>query len=317
MPEDFRVYFIDTFGSDRLADYDRYMGILAGMRDHLRQCMEQLQTAIQIVAIHQEAPDKIHHLATLGLARNVLAQVDGVTILVEQGAGECCGPLLRSVWEGYFGILYILDSDTERRALSYIVSHYQRRLRMYSELDGSTIEGTALRREATGEAEAAALATHRTMTTEIANCQRELNSPSLAPIDAEWRRLKASNPRDPNWYTLFNGPKSFRQLAQRHKKYVFYKTWYDKWSGTIHAGNGLENVGWQGGTDLRFKPVRHPEDVQQACVLAAWASLGTVESLVKFFEPSRWKAFELHTHAKIMQEAICMRREQYLSYDWR
>jgi Family of unknown function (DUF5677) len=318
MPDDFPIYFIDTFGSDQQPAYDRYMRVLSGMRDHLRKCMEQLQTAIRIVAIHQAAPDKIYHLTTLGLARHVMVQVDGVSILAEQGAGECCGPPLRSACEGYFGILHILAADTERRALSYVVSHYRRRLKMHTELDGSTPEGATLRAEAAGEAEAAALAAHRPIPDAITNCQRELRSPSLAPIDAEWQRLKAANPhQDPHWYSLFNGPRSFRQLAQVHKKYVFYKTWYDKWSGTIHAGNGLENVGWRGGTDLRFKPMRQPEDVQQACVLAGWACLGTVESLMKFFEPGQWNAFERHTYAKIRDEAIRLRGDQLLKFEWR
>lgn len=318
MPDDFPIYFIDTFGSDQKADYDRYTRVLAGMRDHLRQCMAQLHTAIRIVASHLVAPDKIHHLATLALARHVLTQVDGVALLTEQGAGECCGPLLRSACEGYFGILHILETDTERRALAYVVSHYRRRLKLHSELDGSTAEGKALRADAAGEAEASALAEHRPIPDAIANGQRELRTRSLAPIDAEWQRLKSLHPRqDPHWYSFFNGPRSFRQLAQHHKKYVFYKTWFDKWSGTIHAGNGLENVGWREGMDLRFKPVRHPEDVQQACVLAAWACLGTVERLVTHFEPDQWEAFERHTLAKITDEAIRMRGDQYLRYEWR
>src|SRR2546426_959083 len=68
-----------------------------------------------------------HHASMLLLYRHVLEMIDGVSVLVRQAAIDPCQPLLRSALEASMGIEYMLEKDTEQRALAYQVAHIRKR----------------------------------------------------------------------------------------------------------------------------------------------------------------------------------------------
>ena len=87
------------------------------------------------------------HATVLMLTRHVIESVDGVSVLVERGCAENCGPLLRSAFEAQLGLLYILDTDSKRRALSYQVAHAHRKIKAYRKCDPNDLLGKQLRAE--------------------------------------------------------------------------------------------------------------------------------------------------------------------------
>src|SRR5207244_2230497 len=77
----------------------------------------------------------------------------------------------------------------------------------------------------------------------IADLQSMFVKPQFQPIEAEWQRLKAANRKDPEWYSLFGGPNSVRNLATKLGVPAMYEFLYRPWSGEIHAGEAMAKVG--------------------------------------------------------------------------
>jgi hypothetical protein len=301
MDDKFLIYFLETLNPEHEAEYARYEARLQFLGKYLDTCLGQLKKAIGWAVGRMREGWSDHHVTAIVLGRHVMAQVDGVSLLVRQGCSECCGPLLRSACEAAFGLNYLfaVESEVERKGLSYIVCHFRRQLKRLLELDPGTPEGRQLRVDLAGDKhERVFNRVFPSLPTSIADIQAQLARPMLVPIDAEWQRVYRLNPRkEVHWYSLFGGPGSFRQLAKKAKRYGFYRTYYEKWSGTIHAGDGFENL-HTSDEGVEFRPIRHPEGIEAACVLASWATFSGTRRLVEAYAPLRLGeiAAEFHKH---------------------
>ena len=90
-----------------------------------------------------------------------------------------------------------------------------------------------------------------------------LAEPDFQPIEQEWQSLKAKRKHDPEWFSLFGGPQSVRDLAIRVKWAGTYEFLYRTWSNEVHAGRAMESIGRRNGI-IVMRPIRHPEELQQA-----------------------------------------------------
>ena len=96
------------------------------------------------------------------------------------------------------------------------MAHAHKKIKLYDRLDPTTPAGKELRRLLDGDPmedffSALPFLNYPKM---IANLQNMLSKPDFQPIEAEWQRLKALNKkRDPEWFSLFGGPKNVRELA--------------------------------------------------------------------------------------------------------
>ena len=87
-----------------------------------------------------------------------------------------------------------------------------------------------------------------------------LADPPYDVINAEWKRGNYKN-----WHSLFNGPRTIRALADHLGKTFWYVFLYSDWSGRLHAGRALRNVGINSSEPERegnaIRPIRHPEGI--------------------------------------------------------
>jgi hypothetical protein len=62
-----------------------------------------------------------------------------------------------------------------------------------------------------------------------------LRSERFAPIEAEFQTVKKKTGRNPAWYSLFGGPPSLEQLANRVGLSLSYELLYRHWSEAVHS----------------------------------------------------------------------------------
>jgi hypothetical protein len=316
------LYYIEALSDE--ADERHLNSIITGLVKYLDAYNGFLKRAIEIVQTHHQETSRPHDMAVLVLARHVMAQVDGVSVLVRQGCGECCGPLLRSAFEAFYGLKYIFqnESEVERRALCYLVAHYRKLLAKVAELDKATPEGAKLRTELTGEKAAALFdRDHPDLAEHVATIKANLALSVVASIDHEWIRLKATNEykrKDPHWYSLFDGPKSFSELLKKKwlDQYAVYKILYEEWSRTVHAGDGLDRLlSDQRGFALR--PIRHPAEVQPATRMAALVCELTTALLVKAYAPLRMAEFAIELGKQVGPMRQMIKTKKLVDVPWR
>jgi hypothetical protein len=277
---------------------------------------------VQAFKISQEAAaktNKVHHSTVLLLARHVVESLDGVSVLVGEGCSQPCQPLLRSALEAMLGLFYILESDTERRALAYHVAHAHKKIKLYEKLDSSTNAGQELRRVVAPDPcgnlfDSLPIINYPKL---IIGLQGMFVKPDYQPIEAEWQRLRAvKNNRDPEWYSLFGGPQNVRELAIKVGFPAMYEFLYRYWSNEVHAGSAMEAIGHKDG-DTVIRPIRHPEELQSAVTFAAQFSLVLAMKLVAVYSPDKTAELRRQYIERIQKRALELAHKKVIIAPWK
>jgi hypothetical protein len=313
-----QVFFPDLLESE--AQRREYERVCADFGDFCQECSLCLVQAWN--AAHEAAGQsgQEYHANVLALARHVIESVDGVSLMVSKGGSYACQPLLRSALEATLGVLYILESDTERRALAYAVCHAHKRIKLYDRLDPTTQAGQEFRRLLDGDMfedffNKLPLIDYPAR---IAGLQAMFARAEYVPIEAEWQRLKAAHPRrqDPDWYSLFGGPKNVRELAIRLKYAGMYELLYRFWSDEVHAGNALESFGQKDG-DSVWRPVRHPEQLQAAVQQGTSLALHLARRLVEVYAPAKWPELQARYKERVSARANQLAKGRVIQAPWK
>lgn len=234
----------------------------------LQKSAQYLLRAIQLMLANETREGQYRDTVVLLLSRHVAEEVDAASVLVKAGCIDPCKSHLRSAFEAELGIRYVLEKNSEQRALAYLVKHIYERIRFYDKLDPNSQSGKQMRKEIKkDEATIAILSSLPELGIDEARMELRdmLRRPPFDIADSEWKRVKKKQNGRPNWYTLFDGPQDARKLAIYLDRGGWYDFLYSDWSGHIHAGSTAFNVGRNESEDSaskNLKPLRHPEDVK-------------------------------------------------------
>jgi hypothetical protein len=272
------------------------------------------------VAHAQAAVDPCYsHTTVLLLVRHVIESIDGVSILVERGSAENCGPLLRSAFEGQLGVLYILRADSRRRGLAYQVAHIHRKMKMHRKWDRNDPLGKQLRDDLKEDEMTQVFdripGDPKDM---IRKSEEALRETEYVPIEQEWQEVRRRNGKDPEWFALFGGPRDVRSLAISLGLGAAYEGLYRGWSDVIHAGSGMKNIGpsvHPGAISIR--PIRHPEGIEGACAMAASFCVSTARSLVQAYAPEESEPFRQVYLQRIRSRYMQMSQGNLIHAPWR
>jgi len=291
----------------------------AKFADFIQDCIGCLKLAYDLVGEASGKGTSYHHATVYLLTRHAIESLDGVSVLVSKGCSQPCQPLLRSALEAMLGILYILESDSERRGLAYQLAHAHKKITVYERLDPNTNAGKELRRILASDPSAGIL--NRLPAIDypklIAGLQSMFRQPVFQPLETEWQRLKATrNNKDPEWYALFGGPTNIRDLAIRVGVPAFYEFLYRAWSNEVHAGSAMEAIGLKDG-DTVIRPIRHPDELQTAVTFAGNFSIALARRIVEAYEPGKMAELRTLYIDKIRKRATELREIKVVKAPWK
>lgn len=188
---------------------------------------------------------------------HIIEMSDGIEVLLSKSCVNPVTPLLRTCFEALLGIEYILAGDYESRALSWMVVYTHNRLRMYENYSSNSARGQTFRAAISSDiTEQDAFLTPDIVAIadqQLVNLPGLFNRPQYQPIEAEYQRIANPpgnrNPRNPNWYSLFQGPANLRKLAEYldkqtrlhqpedYSRTALYIQLYSNWSEVMHAND--------------------------------------------------------------------------------
>lgn len=223
-----------------------------------------------------------HHAVPLLLMFEFAEAIDGVVLLAERGSARNCSQLLRTAFEVQLGLRYVLDNkdDYRRRVLAYEFFHKRSNLRWAEKCDPDTPVGKQLRAELVGDI----LPDLFEATGRQSGAKKEaergrvaLNSPRYAEVRAEIDRIKAEKKRSGkdgkpvegsvnNWFSLWSGPRTIRDLAKHLKVLSAYEALYCAWSSVTHGEAAIKRIKGRNENGLaNLQPVRSPEGLPSVC----------------------------------------------------
>ncbi len=237
----------------------------------IKKSAEYLLRGLQLMQAARGKDKQYYHGIVFLLARHVAEEVDAASVLVAEGCVDPCKLHLRSAFEAELGVLYILEADSERRAIAYLVKHARERVRWYEKTDPKSPAGRSMRsRVASDPIALDVLSSLPSFDFDTAKDRLRgiLQRPPYAAVNEEWQRIKKDTKRHPAWHALFGGPKTIHDLAFHLNRGFWYEYLYSDWSGHVHAGTAVRKVGPNTddptGELKSFRPLRHPDGLKDA-----------------------------------------------------
>ena len=176
------------------------------------------------------------NIVPLLFLRNILETADAISILIKNSSIDSSKSTLRSLLENIFGLEYLLEKDTKNRALAFIVWITHKDLKFYEKLDGNTQVGKQFKTEFKKDS----LIKNPDLTDQVdylyakENSEELLKLPIYIEIEKEYQETESKS-KNPNWYSLFSGPKNIEQLAKHLNHHAMYEVMYRGYSGNVHA----------------------------------------------------------------------------------
>lgn len=288
--------FPDLLKTDE--DRHRYDAFCLDRATLLRDSIDLLLDAWRATADHVADLQCPSHTTVLLQCRNEIDMLDGIELLVRGGSSFNCFHLLRSAMEGYWGILWVLNDDTERRGKAYQVGHAHRAIEYSQRLDRRTKTNEQLRKSLAGQQYARILESGEVDADAILEKKATLLAePEYAEIEKAWQeaaaeRKKKKRPGPPAWYSLFGGPQSIRGLAYAVNEGFAYETIYALHSDSVHASNALDHIApAPEGEDKPIRPLRHPGWLSKVTNHSVNIACGLAVGLLSRYAPEQGAAY--------------------------
>jgi hypothetical protein len=191
---------------------------------------------------------------------------DGIHVLLSE---SFCGPglpVLRSLFEAYLSLEYIMAADTEeiysRRLRSWDYVETIKDIKKYKSYDPKHQQSEDLRNLVTETMSRSGQAPD--FSKAILKAENFLKSETIRDIALEHERTRKKSGRrrrECEWYELFDGPRDGRHLAKAVKQEGVYQYLYSEWSRDVHAGNPRRYFSASSSGKLTIRPLRTCEDL--------------------------------------------------------
>ncbi len=232
--------------------------------------------------------------ATLTLFAHALELLDAISILLKQSCIDPCKLLLRALLETLWGVEYVFQADTKRRALSFAVCRAHHEIKWLRTLDPDTPDGkryrTSVEKDSALRAAPPGVSPERLpqLRKDICGLEAPVATQEYAEVEAEYQRLRSSDNKNPRWYSLFGGPKKIEQLADRVQAAGQYELFYRQWSDATHGTDVWKPVvGWSPPGNLWLPRMRDASYARFAAGLALPFGLAIYDAFVMHYMPDR------------------------------
>jgi hypothetical protein len=224
------------------------------------------------------------NVAILFLYYHLLEMLDAVGILIAESAPIPAELQVRAIFEALLSLSFILKADTSRRGHAYLACAFAERIRFYETLDPSTPAGQRYRQALASDPNCAWVRPETPRPEAIENVKSGLARPGYDEAYAEYQRMSTRRPTQ--WYQLFGGPNTLRELAREVGREGTYEGLYGEWSILGHAKDALLRhlvEGQNGGPAVR--PIRNPETIPQTVSHAVSLALEATRLMIEKYRP--------------------------------
>ena len=281
----------------------KYRDLLIQIAGTIEECVN---FGTHILAWCSEKPKKDGSDLTITLIfRHFIESLDAITVLIKHGCADPTEPLLRSIFEALLGLEYILEKDTLQRALSYRVAHAHRQISLYKKLDPSTDQGKQFKKILSNDSAVKNIALPVVDVNKlIANLENMLKKPQYVSVNTEWQNYKEANKRNPNWFSLFGGPKNIIDLAYHVNRGGLYEFLYRIWSQSVHATGVIRNITRDEFGNGAIIGLRNPKNIQIYSSLSLSMIIVAYNKMIRYYIPDKEKDFQEWYTKNIREEYL-------------
>src|ERR1700690_1221198 len=223
------------------------------------------------------------------LLRQVVAMLDGIEILLSQGAPHAAQLQMRALFEASVYIDWVLLGDSEKKAAYYYV-HNLRRKRVWASrtqpgspeseefivmMDKSGVPMSDKLRESSAQ--------------QIKDIDRVLSEPRFAEISSDFDKHRKGRKFDPAWYVPL-GERSLGTMARTVGKASLFVMLYSGASDVMHASSYEHHIK-VGKGELFFEPIRSIEGFEHVWRFSVIVAFKTYRRILKQYREEELVAF--------------------------
>ncbi len=223
------------------------------------------------------------------LLRQCVAMLDGIEVLLSQGAPHSAQLPLRALFEASVYIEWILGADSERKARYYYVHNLRRKRRLARALQPLTSERQDVRDAlqelnivVPGERIAAAEELEKAVT-------KILSQPRFLEVEQDFETRRNGKKFDRSWYVPL-GVRDLGTMARSIGKRSMYVALYSGASEVMHAANYEHHVKF-GKRELTLEPIRSLDGFEFVFRLSATVAMGTFQRVLQEYRCGELPAF--------------------------
>jgi hypothetical protein len=206
--------------------------------------------------VEKKREGKDNHIPSLFL-RNIIELGDAIAILIRKSSIDPCKNLIRSLYENCLSILYILEENEDERAHCFMVWKAKRDLKYYKQFITSNQSSKELKAKLRKDHLKLKLEKYFR---EVVHAKISLlKQDKFKEVAIEYERTTRST-KNPNWHSLFNGPRNFQELSYYFKKTIEYEFQYRKYSENVHATGLLKGFADAGDDKVQIIQIRDFEN---------------------------------------------------------
>jgi hypothetical protein len=223
------------------------------------------------------------------LLRQAVAMLDGIGILLSQGAVHSAQLQLRALFEASVYIDWILMDDADKKAEYYYVRNLRRkRLWATRTQPGSPESDQFLKtmKESGIEIKEEVRESARRQITDI---DRILSQPKFANCNREFNESRKRRQQDPPWYVPL-GLRSLAAIARTVGKESFYLVLYPGASDVMHTSSYEQHI-QIGNGNVTLQPVRSVEGFENVFRLSSGIALSTFRRILQEYRPEELSGF--------------------------
>lgn len=218
---------------------------------------------------------------------------DSIEVLISGCCGSPVVPLLRSLFEAKLSIEYILEKRTDKRAIAWLVRRQIDQIEYYERYLPYHERGKEFRAayESDHVSKISELPSLPEAGKIIEKIRSGMNESPYKEIYNEFLTLKGKKRRAPEWYSLHDGPRNLKGLAQTVHCGLIYDQLYSSWSKVTHATDVSHlTLPAEDGTQI-LGPIRHALSLVNVSATALSFLLDTTKTVLREYRPGELGSF--------------------------
>lgn len=250
---------------------------------------------------------------------HLIQMVDSIEVLISNSCAAPAELLLRSSFEGKLTIEYILEkrSRSKKRAYAWLGKYLIDNIELHERFSPNhpkskefeAIYNNDQLRE-TGE-----FPFLPEISEVIDKMKKNLNKPEYAEVYAEYQKRRKQT-RHPEWYSLYNGPKNLRELAQHLHQGVIYEILYRSWSKMSHAVDSRHvTFPMEDGSSV-IANIRNPMRIPGIAGLALSFLLETTKMMLLEYRSGEQISFHRWWNQEISNKHFALSAVEISGLDW-
>lgn len=264
------------------------------------------------VEVKREGKD--NNIPTL-FFRNILELSDSISILIKESSIDPSKIILRSLIENILQLIYMLEEKERQRALSYMVAKVNKDIKYYNKFIKSEKSSSQFKIQI--EKDELNLNFDKFIDhPEIIKTKEAkkslLEKPEFSEVQKEYLRTSQKR-KNPNWYSLYNGPDNLEQLAQKLKKNIRYEFFYRKYSENVHGLNLTKGMVYVGNDSAQIIQIRDFEHTQNVTFNTASLLLEIYNIFIRKRVPEKLNEYR-NWYLTIRNDYLDLNKRNYINY---